>query len=103
FAAEPTFELLEPTNTRSFQVVLRGLPATPPVRHGDHPLTLEEHLWVPVALVRELAAGRVDDSWDDDLEAMIGYAESRGWFDSDKGTIRGHCVRRPGGDAHSGQ
>ncbi|MEI8051667.1 MAG: hypothetical protein WCI12_09555 [Actinomycetes bacterium] len=46
------------------------------------------------AILRFLAAGEVDESWEADLEAMIDRAATKGWID-DHGRIRAH-VEWPG-------
>jgi hypothetical protein len=49
-----------------------------------------EHAWIGVDAVRRMAAGRVDDAWDADFEAMLGYARSKGWLDEPGHAIRAH-------------
>lgn len=49
-----------------------------------------EHAFVLVDAVRRLAAGRVDESWEGGLEAMVAFARSKGWFDPRTQAIRAH-------------
>jgi hypothetical protein len=37
--------------------------------------------FIELAAVRRLAAGRVEEDWDNRFEAMCGYARSKGWID----------------------
>jgi hypothetical protein len=48
---------------------------------------------VRVDAVRRLAAGSVGATWDDDFEAMLGYARSKGWLSEDGASIRAHVER----------
>lgn len=48
---------------------------------------------VGVDAVRRLAAGSVGATWDDDFEAMLGYARSKGWLSEDGASIRAHVER----------
>lgn len=45
---------------------------------------------IAVDAVRRMAAGRVSSAWDDDLDAMLDFARSKGWLDETGSTIRAH-------------
>ncbi len=49
-----------------------------------------ETAWIRAGAVRALAHGRVDDDWDEEFEAMLGYAASKGWLSDDGSEIRAH-------------
>jgi hypothetical protein len=56
--------------------------------------------WIGVDAVRRMAAGRVDESWDADFEAMLGYARSKGWLDEAGHAIKAHVEwQSPAGDS----
>ncbi len=75
----PGITLHEPDDFERFEVVISG--------------TLEDTLVDPQYLV-QLAGSRADDpEWQGRLEAMIAFAESRGWVDP-SGAVRAHIVRR---------
>lgn len=94
-AVPPTVALEDPTDTRRFSVQVTG--------HGDSaPLaqTLESqgvgHLadphtaFISVARVRQLAAGRVPDTWEHDFKGMLDYADSKGWLTDHGSMIQAH-------------
>jgi hypothetical protein len=83
--------LEEPEDCRKFHIeasggdadaVARALGSTEPAPAG--------HAWVPVAWVREQAAGRVGESWPADFDAMVGFARSKGWLDGSGAAIQAH-------------
>jgi hypothetical protein len=50
-----------------------------------------EHVWVDVARLREEGIAQVDDpTYAERFEAMIGYAERKGWLDADGARVRAH-------------
>jgi hypothetical protein len=49
--------------------------------------------FVDVEAVRRLAAGRVGPTWDADFAAMVDYARTKGWLDSEGGAIQAHVER----------
>lgn len=90
----PKVWLAEPSDCRSFDVVVRGPGANEAL---DQALlesavgrTEGEGVLVTVAAVRRLAAGSVGQRWETDLQAMLDYARSRGWLTVDGQSIRAH-------------
>lgn len=45
---------------------------------------------IAVDAVRRMAAGRVPPGWDEDLDAMLDFARTKGWLDETGSTIRAH-------------
>jgi hypothetical protein len=98
----PVVTLEEPEDTKRFQVTVRG-----GQRGADLALLfgalvdaaagrLEgDDAWITVDAVRRLAAGRVGPTWDDDVTAMLGYADSKGWFDPATHAMRAHVEWEP--------
>jgi hypothetical protein len=46
--------------------------------------------FVDIGAVRQLAAGRVGESWAEDFEKMLTYARSKGWLDESGNAIQAH-------------
>ena len=51
------------------------------------------HVMIPVATLRRLAAGRVPEGWDADLDAMLDRARTQGWLSEDGAAVRAHLER----------
>lgn len=51
------------------------------------------HVLVPVETLRRLAAGKVDEGWDQKFAGMLSYAESQGWMSEDGTAVRAHLER----------
>ena len=51
------------------------------------------HILIPVATLRRLAAGRVGDDWDDRFAGMLDVARDRGWMDESGDAVRAHLER----------
>ncbi|MFN0091178.1 MAG: hypothetical protein ACKVWR_13060 [Acidimicrobiales bacterium] len=49
----------------------------------------DAHVWITEQAVRDLAAGRVPESWAGEFDGMLGYARSKGWVDA-SGAIQAH-------------
>jgi hypothetical protein len=49
-----------------------------------------DDVWVQVAAVRRLAAGRVGPTWESDFAAMVAFARDKGWLDASGTAIRAH-------------
>ena len=90
----PVVTLEEPEDTKRFHVAVVGgkdvglvygalVDAAAGRLEGDD-------AWVAVDAVRRLAVGRVGDSWDAELAAMLEYAATKGWLDETGSTIRAH-------------
>jgi hypothetical protein len=89
-------ELVEPEDVRSFHAVRHADLAQDQlaevVRHNDLGEVLPDgvHLMVPVETVRRMAAGRVGPDWEQNFDAMIAYAERKGWLSDDRTRVRAH-------------
>ena len=90
----PTVSLEEPEDMKRFHVAVTGgkdwamvFGALVDAAAGR----LEgEDAYITVDAVRRMAEGRVSDGWDVELDKMIEYAKSRGWYDDSSHTIRAH-------------
>jgi hypothetical protein len=90
----PVVTLEEPGDTKRFHVAVTG--------GDDYPMVfgalvdaaagrLEgDDAWITVDAVRRMARGRVEPSWDEELDAMLDFARSKGWLDEQGNAIRAH-------------
>jgi hypothetical protein len=98
----PAVTLEEPDDTTRFHVTVRGGQpgadlalvfgalvdaAAGRLEGGD--------AWITVDAIRRLGAGRVGPAWDDDVTAMLDYADAKGWFDPATHAIRAHVEWSP--------
>jgi len=93
----PLVSLEEPDDTRRFHVEVRGSSG-----HADWALVFGalvdaaagrldgDHAWITVDSLRRMAAGRVGPGWDEDFDAMLAFASSKGWVDPGGGAIQAH-------------
>jgi hypothetical protein len=51
------------------------------------------HVMVPVAALRRLAAGRVGEDWDERFAGMLDRARTMGWLDESGEAVRAHLER----------
>ena len=95
----PSVMLEEPEDTKRFHVAVTGgrdpamvfgalVDAAAGRLEGDD-------AYVTVDAVRRLAGDRVGPEWEADLEAMIAFAKSKGWFDEAGHAIRAHVEWEP--------
>ena len=90
----PSVSLEEPEDTKRFHVAVGGgkdwamvFGALVDAAAGR----LEgEHAYITVDAIRRMAAGRVSKGWDKELDDMIQFAKSKGWYDDNSHTIRAH-------------
>ena len=90
----PVVTLVEPDDTARFHVLVRG-GTDPAMVYGALVDAAagrleEDDAWISVDAVRRMAAGRVLEEWDADLETMLAYARSKGWLDDAGHAIRAH-------------
>ena len=95
---ERDVELEEPDDTRRFHVA---------VAHGDDYAKVadvlaekdvgyvdaddeEEHAWIAVDAVQELAVGRTKHGWEEHFDKMLKTAAKHGWLSDDKTHLKAH-------------
>lgn len=89
--AQPS--LLEPDDFKAFNVVVEG----PPSGLAEAIAPVGELLESGDAMIRkqaviDLAGERArDDDWMKSFEAMLAYAETKGWISPDGSSIQAHC------------
>lgn len=52
-----------------------------------------QHVMIPVATLRRLAAGRVPEGWDADFDGMLAKARERGWLNEAGDAVQAHLER----------
>lgn len=86
--------LAEPEDLKAFKLVATGgSPADLPAAiSAVGKIDDDGYAWVEVAALRELAADLADDAkWNEEFDAMVSYAGSKGWVSDDGGSVRAHC------------
>ena len=88
-------ELLEPDVFTAFDVVAPNLSADQVLTalggHGS-PSTEPDHVFVAIAAVRSMAGDAADRDWEEQFQAMIAYAASKGWLNDAGDKIMGHLA-----------
>jgi hypothetical protein len=93
---EPRARLDEPDDFTSFKIVLVEEAAPAAERLAAAGVARwDEHAWVKIDTIRELAGSGATASWEASLASMLEFARTRGWVDDDLGAVRAH-VERPG-------
>lgn len=85
-------ELLDPEDMKAFDIELAGGSDVAAAARAAGLPRFEQHGWVPVALLRELAGEARTPEWDAQLDGLVGYARSKGWYDEEHAAVRGHVV-----------
>jgi hypothetical protein len=86
--------LEEPADCRRFHVSATGDGGT--ARLGEVLVacavgrTVGADAFIDVDALRELAAGRVDDTWEGDFAAMLDFASAKGWLDATGRAVQAH-------------
>lgn len=84
-------ELLEPDVFTAFKVVLHG--GGPPVTLAAVVARVDEHAWIRIEALRELAGEAATPEWEESFQGMLGYARTKGWVDEEQGAVRAHVER----------
>jgi flavin reductase (DIM6/NTAB) family NADH-FMN oxidoreductase RutF len=87
--------LLEPSSFDELRVVLVGVDA--PFSTQLAPVgvvRLEEHAWVRIDAIRQLAGEHATSEWEAAFVSMLEIARSHDWLDEGLGAVRAHCERR---------
>ena len=94
--------LREPEDTGAFALLVAGPADASASSQAEHlarvlqatgvgRLASDGHAFVVPDAVRFMAAGQVDNGWDERFETMLSYAATKGWLDDD-GAIQAHVV-----------
>jgi hypothetical protein len=86
--------LLEADDFKAFKVVVRGDgPSLGERSVAAGVARVDEHAWVRLEALRELAGPAATAEWLASLEGMLEYARSKGWVDDELGAVRAHVER----------
>jgi len=86
--------LLEAGDFKAFKVVVRGDSASLAERSAAVGIArVDEHAWVRVDALRELAGPAATPEWEASLQGMLEFARSKGWVDDELGAVRAHVER----------
>ena len=96
-AIADTITLEDAGNFREFYVVIDGDVAAAVAASGGRAAASERdnHLWIDIALVLELAGDAADAEWQDQFNGMLAYANSKGWIDETANRVEAH-IQLPG-------
>jgi hypothetical protein len=85
--------LQEPSTFTAFHVAVRGGDTGDERLAGvlaPHGRLVDEHAWIAVEAVVDLAGDAVDDGWREGFDAMVAYARDSGFLSGDGTAIRAH-------------
>ena len=97
--AEPMFlaiadsiTLEDAHNFREFHVAIDGdVPAAVAAFAGrSAPSERDNHLWIDIAFVQELAGDAATPEWQSQFDAMLAYAATKGWIDEPTNRVEAH-------------
>ena len=89
--------LEDENNFGEFHVAVDGDVAAAVAALGGraHPSERDNHLWMDIALVRELAGDAADTAWEERFEAMLAFAADHGWIDDAGNRVEAHIQAPP--------
>jgi flavin reductase (DIM6/NTAB) family NADH-FMN oxidoreductase RutF len=88
----PVARLLEPDVFDDLRVILVGAgPPLAPALAVAGVARVEEHAWLALQTLRDLAGAAATPAWEGALRGMVEFARSRGWYDAELDAVRAHC------------
>ena len=96
-AISDTITLEDANNFREFHVAIDGdVDAAVAAFDGRAAASeRDNHLWIDIAFVRDLAGDAADAEWQTQFDAMLAYANSKGWIDEPANRVEAH-IQPPG-------
>jgi hypothetical protein len=92
---EARARLVDPDDFSAFAVVIvDDAPSTADRLAPAGIARLDEHAWVRLDALRELAGEAASPAWEASLASMLEFARPHGWVDDELGAVRGHVERR---------
>jgi hypothetical protein len=92
---EAVVTLEEPDDCNRFHVAINGLSENVArqalVSEQVGQFVSREAAGIKIVALRRLAGGRVGPDWSTRFENMLRFAESKGWLNTDRTEVRGHC------------
>jgi len=91
-AIADTITLADAGNFQEFHVAIDGDVAAAVAAFDGRAAASERdnHLWIDIAFVRELAGAAADAEWAARFDAMLAYADTKGWIDEAAGRVEAH-------------
>ena len=91
-AVTDTITLEDAHNFREFHIATDAdVPATVAAFAGRAAASeRDNHLWIDIAYVRELAGPAADAEWNTQFESMLAYAATKGWIDTPTNRVEAH-------------
>ena len=79
-------------NFREFHVAIDGDVAAAVAAFGGRATASERdnHLWIDIAFVRELAGDAANAEWEAQFDGMLAYANSKGWINEAANRVEAH-------------
>ena len=96
-AIADTITLEDTDNFREFHVAIDGdVPAAVEAFAGRAAASeRDNHLWIDIAFVQELAGDAASPEWQSQFDAMLAYAATKGWIDEPTNRVEAH-LQPPG-------
>lgn len=96
-AIADTITLEDAGNFREFHVAINGdvAAAVTAFDGAAAPSDRDNHLWIDIAFVRQLAGDVADAEWQAQFDGMLAYANSKGWIDEAADRVEAH-IQPPG-------
>lgn len=96
-AIADTITLEDAGNFREFHVAIDGDVAAAVAAFGGRAAASERdnHLWIDIEFVQELAGDTADAEWQAQFDGMLAYANSKGWIDETANRVEAH-IQPPG-------
>jgi hypothetical protein len=95
---QPVVSLEEPDDCRRFHVAIGdlSLDVAEQALEREDVGTFSDHntAWIKITALRTLAETRVPPDWSERFDAMLRYAETKGWLSTDGTQVNGHCEWR---------
>lgn len=91
-AIADTIALEDVDNFREFHVAIEGSVAAAVAAFDGRAAASERdnHLWIDIAFVRDLAGDAADAEWQVQFDGMLAYANSKGWIDEPANRVEAH-------------
>ena len=96
-AIADTITLEDESNFREFHVAIDGDVVAAVAAFAGRAAASERdnHLWIDIAFVRDLAGDAADAEWQAQFDGMLAYANSKGWIDEAANRVEAH-IQPPG-------
>lgn len=91
-AIADTITLEDVDNFREFHVAIEGSVTAAVAAFGGRAAASERdnHLWIDIAFVRDLAGDAADAEWQVQFDGMLAYANSKGWINESANRVEAH-------------